>query len=249
MAWWEALFPSPPVCLCCENTYVYSRISHLCNSCLSELSFRRRPAVKPETLSDGDSPFHTLTSDHYQPSPVEIISPLNYRGLARRLIRDLKYRGLMEAALPLSELMSAVWRNTAGDFSFSGLLLPVPLSSQRQRERGFNQAAFLTVLVGEDLGLHFREDILLRRRETPALFDLTPAQRREVLSGAFRLRPGTEMFLGGQRIILIDDIVTTGSTLREAAGLLKARGALEVRALTAAAAAVREDNGFFSRTL
>ena len=249
MAWWEVLFPPPPVCLCCENTYLYSRISHLCNSCLSELSFRRKPKVRPETLTDGDFPFQTLTSDRDQLSSVEIISPLNYRGEARRLIRDLKYRGLMEAALPLSELMSAVWRNAAGDFSFSSLLLPIPLGSQRQKERGFNQAALLTALVGQDLGLHFREDILLRRRETPALFDLTPVQRREVLSGAFRLRPGTEMFLSGQRILLIDDIVTTGSTLREAAGLLKARGALEVRALTAAAAAVREDNGFFSRTL
>jgi ComF family protein len=111
------------------------------------------------------------------------------------------------------------------------LVLPIPLSTQRLRQRGFNQAL--------ELARHLaprktRADVLLRLHDTPAQSALPRAQRLRNLRGAFATAPGRGEALRGRRVLLIDDVMTTGATLHTAALALQAAGAAAVQALVLA---------------
>lgn len=114
----------------------------------------------------------------------------------------------------------------------SPTLVPVPLAPRRLRERGYNQSALLAAAVGEQLGVRVAHDWLQRIRETPPQSGLDGAERRRNLRGAFQCPTR----LDGQRVILIDDVMTTGTTLAEAAKVLLSAGAVEVRAWVVARA-------------
>ncbi|MFL6538639.1 MAG: ComF family protein [Chthoniobacterales bacterium] len=118
------------------------------------------------------------------------------------------------------------------DRSFD-LVVAVPLHSARQRERGFNQAALLAELLARETGLRLH-DVLERIRYTTTQTAYDRAERMRNLEGAFRLRRGADV--QGLRVLLIDDVLTTGSTLSECARVLKAAGAVSVHAATAARA-------------
>ena len=119
-------------------------------------------------------------------------------------------------------------RNAGGDMlSEASIVVPVPLHRRRRRARGFNQAADLA----QHLGLPVVE-ALRRRRATQSQTDLPAAKRHANVRGAFAIRRGVDV--AGLRIVLVDDVSTTGATLESCARVLREAGALDVSALTAA---------------
>ena len=110
-------------------------------------------------------------------------------------------------------------------------IIPVPLHPTRQRERGFNQASLLAELLSAELSIQFKP-ALERIRYTTTQTALDRAERMENLHNAFRLRKNAEV--RGLCVLLIDDVLTTGSTLSECARVLKRAGAISVHAATAA---------------
>jgi ComF family protein len=115
------------------------------------------------------------------------------------------------------------------------LVVPVPLAGSRGRRRGYNQAGLLATVLAEAAGQPLLE-ALRRRRSTPSQAASASAEeRRRNVAGAFAVRDGVA--LDGRRVLLIDDVATTGATLDACARPLLAAGAAEVRALTFA----RED--------
>jgi ComF family protein len=151
-----------------------------------------------------------------------------YEGPLREIIHAFKYDKRLSLARPLAELMK---RQGAELLDDDVRLVPVPLHPRRQRERGFNQARELAKHVGPPVA-----DVLLRTRHTPPQVELEGRRRYANVQGAFRLKRRSEREVGGARLILIDDVTTTGATLQACAEALKAAGALEVSALTAARA-------------
>jgi len=111
------------------------------------------------------------------------------------------------------------------------VIIPVPLHPARERERGFNQAALLAELISERMSIQSKP-ILKRIRYTTTQTAFDRAERMENLRNAFRLRKN--MNVRSLRVLLIDDVLTTGSTLSECARVLKDAGALSVYAATAA---------------
>jgi len=107
------------------------------------------------------------------------------------------------------------------------LIVPVPLHVARLRERGYNQALELARPLAAGLGVPLREDVLLRTRATPPQTGLDARARRRNLRGAFALAPG---FVLPPHVVVLDDVMTTGATLREAASLLREQGAARVDA-------------------
>ena len=151
-----------------------------------------------------------------------------FAGSARRSILEAKFRGVTALLDPLSSaLVSEVQPSWQPD-----VVVPIPLSAARQRRRGFNQSELVAERLAEAVGRPLRLDLLERARETEAQATLDAEQRQQNVRGAFSARE-----VGGLRVLLVDDVTTTGATLHEAAGALRAAGATHVFGLAIA----RED--------
>lgn len=150
-----------------------------------------------------------------------------YEGVLRDLIHLFKYARIRPLAKPLSALLvSAIPRDQAFD-----AVVPVPLHWRRRFTRGFNQSRLLAAAVAQRYGVAVT-DALRRGRATPAQAGLTNARRRENVAGAFTVR--RKAAVAGRRVLLVDDVMTTGATATACATALKRAGARRVALLTLA---------------
>ena len=159
---------------------------------------------------------------------TELRTPFRFTGAARRAVLEAKFRGVTALLPPLARAAAASiepsWR--------VALVAPVPMVARRERRRGFNQAALIAREVAAASGLRFGPDHLRRVRDAAPQASLGADERRTNLDGVFEASG-----VDGQRVLLVDDVTTTGSTLTEAARALRAAGASAVFALALA----RED--------
>lgn len=139
-----------------------------------------------------------------------------YAGQLKQLILQLKYHGGQHLALELGQQLGHWYQQ---HWPAPDLLVPVPLHPERQRERGYNQAEALARGLGQVLGSKLQLAVQ-RVINTPALHSLGDKERQQVLAEAFALNPRSAKKIQGQRILLIDDILTTGTTLKQAACIL-----------------------------
>jgi ComF family protein len=155
------------------------------------------------------------------------------RGIVRDVIHEFKYnRQIHLRHLVARWLRAALDDERLRDCRFA-VIVPVPLHPARQRERGFNQASLLAELLSAHTSIPSRP-LLKRIRYTTTQTALDRSERMENLHNAFRLRKNADV--RGLRVLLIDDVLTTGSTLSECARVLKRAGAISVHAATAARA-------------
>ena len=148
------------------------------------------------------------------------------------LIADLKFRARTELARPLASALADAVQSDRGADGIE-LLLPVPLAPARLAERGFNQSALLAQHLADRLDRPCALTWLQRPVETAHQATLSRRERAQNLRGAFMFDPGQRAQLAGRRVALIDDVMTTGATAREAAReLLRAgAGAVEIWAV------------------
>lgn len=190
----------------------------LCAECLPALDARldAQPGVPIGLPADLPAPLLQL----------EWCAP--FTGVTRRALHALKYDGERRLARPLGAAVARRWARAgvAGD-----VLVPVPASPDRVRDRGYDQA----VLLAEEIGRHLRLPVLHaleRTRATTAQFDLDRAARATNLGGAFAVRD--PVGIADSWVVLVDDVVTTGATLAACATVLLERGATGVSAVAVA---------------
>ena len=151
----------------------------------------------------------------------------SYEGPLRRLIHLFKFEGVQPLAKPLGGFLAlALPRETNFD-----AIVPMPLHWRRRWERGFNQSELLAEEIGRRWNAPVRR-VVKRKRATAPQAGLTSAQRRLNVRGAFSVKPGTS--LKGLRILLVDDVLTTGATASACARVLKRAGASHVSFLALA---------------
>lgn len=209
-------------CRACGSSVKSHRAQHaeikaVCRSCWSDIS-SHRPAKR------------LLAIDEQQSFPI--VSAVNYCGPIKKLIYKLKYDG--DCLLPgdLSELLMIAW-DSYEQLNGELLLVPIPLHPKRLKSRGFNQAELLARQLAGLAGLPVDTQALKRIKATEAQHNLGRAERMLNLSGAFR---GDCAKVTGKTVVLVDDIFTSGATLKEAAREVLSLGAFKVVGITIACA-------------
>jgi ComF family protein len=166
-----------------------------------------------------------------------------YDGELRELIHLLKYEQVEPAAGVLGRMLAQAIHKL-GPIADSILVVPVPLYRSKRRERGFNQAELIAraALKGAGFCCELRADVLERTRPTVSQIGLTRAQRIENIRGAFRVPHLNRV--AGRAVLLVDDVLTTGTTASECARVLRKAGAEKV--LVATVARTLKESGFES---
>ena len=157
-------------------------------------------------------------------SPERFLAAFPYRGPARRLVQALKYKRLRAVARIMAGLLIGELHEMGIEFGPQARVVPIPLSFWRKSSRGFNQAELLARALGESLRLDFRAELLRRVKDTSSQVSLTRPERQANVRGVFAVAEE----LHGEDVLLVDDVVTTGATVREATRVLKKAGAGQV---------------------
>lgn len=152
-----------------------------------------------------------------------------YSGWAQRSMVRFKFHGRTEYGAFYGKMMAYAAQRTLTRWD-PQVILPVPMYRKKEKKRGYNQAAILARETGKCLHIPVRGDLVRRIRDTKPQKDMTLQMRRKNLKGAFAVSPEAA---GYERILLIDDIYTTGSTVDAIAKILKQRGAEKIYFLTA----------------
>jgi len=173
----------------------------------------------------------------FQISPV--ISLFSYEGVIKKAIIKLKYHFVTDLVEELSALIIKAISQEKEFLWLKNLrrrkkviLIPLPLHYRRFNWRGFNQSELLGRKIAEGFGWQLRSDFLIRQKDTQPQVGLTGDKRYENVKGAFRINSDSKMINPEYRILLFDDVWTTGSTLKEATKVLKRAGFKKVYGLT-----------------
>jgi len=202
----------PPRCIACKRSG-----SVLCSSCLA--------AMQPL------APLPYKQHPHHM-SGLHAVNM--YEGSLRSCIHALKYEGVTRLAEPLGTLLAQAYLNYG---MRADMMVSVPLHSERQRKRGYNHAQLLASVCASRVNVPLRDDVLVRSRATAAQVGLRAYERQQNVQGAFLATPTTREVYG-RRIIIIDDVCTTGATLEACATALFNAGAYSVWGLVLARSAV-----------
>ena len=180
---------------------------------------------------EGNGPNHLCGECLADPPPFkQAAAAFQYGGAAKDAILRLKYGRVTWIGEHLGRRLA----KTAARLKKVDAVVPIPLHFKRLRTRGFNQSALIAKPIARALGLPLQADVLRRVRDTDPQAGLAKAARAENIHGAFvAQRP---LRIRGRRILLVDDVITTGETVKEAARVLSAAGAASVKAIAAARA-------------
>jgi len=227
----------PPACLTCEEAVGVQ--GGQCPACFSRLAFVTAPLCDrcgvPFPHEGAGIPHEeTLWCEACIAAPPAFAAAraaLRYDEGAKALILPFKHRDRTELAVPLARHMA---RAGAELLREADLLVPVPLHRWRLFHRRHNQAALLARHLARISGKRHAPMLLRRVRATAPLGELSAHEREAALIGAFALAPGAARQLQGQRVLLVDDVLTSGATADACARLLLMAGASSVWVLAAA---------------
>jgi ComF family protein len=219
----------PPTCLACRHPI--GGAGGLCPACWGKAGFIERPFC--ERLG---TPFpHDLGGALL--SPAAIANPpayeraraaLRYGDVGRELVHLLKYGDRLDLVRPLGRWMARAGAELLHD---ADALVPVPLHWMRLWQRRFNQSAALARAISETARLPVRDHILTRVRATPPQVGLARPERARNMEGAFAVPRPARAEVKGQKLVLVDDVLTSGATVDACAKALRRAGAERVDVL------------------
>lgn len=209
LCWSQIRFVSHPLCNICGRPFPdASGEDHLCASCLAQ----------PPHFERARS-WACYSREENSEDPL------------RHVVQRFKYGRKVSLGKPLGRLLAQGARCFLAESDID-LIIPVPLHPKRLRWRGFNQAVLLARQVSRAHHLPLDPFVLCRGKETPPQTQLTEIERRKNMRGAFML--SAKKSVHGRRLLLVDDVYTSGATVNECSRTLKAGGAKQVYVLTLA---------------
>ena len=216
----------PPACIGCSAPV--AETGALCSMCWSALRLIERPFCArlaiPFAYDIGEG---ALSAEAIADPPPfgRLRAVALYDGLSGRIVQGLKYHDRTEIAKGVGAMMARVAAEFAGEVD---MVVPVPLHRRRLWQRRFNQSALLAAVVAARLGVPCEPEKLLRIRPTRRQVGLKAPARAANVAGAFALAPGARSAIAGRRVLLVDDVYTTGATAKAATRALLRAGAASV---------------------
>jgi len=255
-----ALLPS--FCSLCGSPLPHLSFAPICDLCWTEFPLLSAPACArcgdtvDRPVADAGSSAYGLCRECRMAPPdfVRAVAFGAYQGRMKECIYALKYNRLHPAARGLGKMLAEAIGQLAAEAPHEMLVIPIPLHRSKYAQRGFNQARALAQFALESLRkshpawrLGLASSTLMRLRATESQAGLSPRERRINLRGAFTVSDPAAVM--GKHILLVDDILTTGATVRSAAKELVRAGAASVYVATLARAQRQSYKGFFAGNL
>ncbi len=227
----------PGGCRICEKLLTKASRVPICEECLASfqvMSGRACEVCGAPLVAATVAPEHQLLCRICQDKTYAFDRALSYAVYEGALVRAvilLKFEQMEPLGRWFAERLAEVVKRE-GQGMTADVVVPVPLHRERERERGYNQAALVSKPLARRLGLPHRAVLLVRTRPRPDKQVLSLEERWESVRGAFATRPGSQV--DKLRVLLVDDVLTTGATLDACARALRDAGAKSVAALTVA---------------
>ena len=224
----------PPVCIICAVDCFEANL--LCQKCWSNITFITRPHCQKCGTSLTSNNHICLCTEqrcvnerHFYHSTKSLIE---YNDTARDLIVQFKFHSNFELLKVFkSWLDCSLNNNYYGDVDY---VVPVPLHKKKLKARGYNQTAILAKAVSRIIKKKYHAALLIKIRDTISQSDLKQKARKKNLIGAFDIYRQNLNILQGKKVLLIDDIITTGATVNECSKVLLKNGAQEVKVVSIA---------------
>ena len=217
----------PPVCLSCQQPLTAH--NSLCARCWKDIRFITHPLCDrlgiPLPFDPGGSPVLSAAALAQETSFERTRAVAHYSGVMRKLIHLFKYA---DQHAPAQLFAAWIERAASELIRDTTVIVPVPLHYTRLLSRRFNQSAIIARKLAARTGRPFVADALVRRRRTTSQVGLTRDQRRRNLQGAFAVRDGGVARIKDENILLIDDVITTGTTVEACARTLRRGGAQRI---------------------
>lgn len=222
----------PPLCLACHRPLAAHNA--ICARCWAEIDFIRAPLCDCLGIPlpfDIGGPMISAAAAADPPDYDRARAVARFDGVMRELVHDLKFRDRHDGRRLFGQ-----WLVDAGGelLADADIVVPVPLTRTRLAGRRFNQSAILAQEVAQLSRRRYEPLALLRRRRTRPQVGLSRAQRRDNVAGAFAIADGKRQELASAKVVLVDDVITTGATARACARVLKRAGAARVDVLALA---------------
>lgn len=222
---WMLDFALPPRCAGCG--VIVDDVHSFCPDCWTKVDFLGESGCGtcgfPLEATETDTCGACLAQP---PRIARTRAAVAYGELSRGLAIRLKYGRKVAVARTMARYMAPL----VAEGSHNPIFVPVPLHRARLWQRGFNQSALLATELSRKLAIPSDPRALRRFKRTPPLRGMSPVQRRKTVAGAFKVDPGAS--LAGRTVILVDDVLTTGSTAEACARVLQRAGAARVELIT-----------------
>jgi len=212
-------FIYPPVCLICYNPLSPDQ-QFVCTTCRQSIHRVTSPVVSAHRLG--------LLDNH----PIffkQSIACFEFDGTMQKLIHEMKYRGMSKLGFILGQELGRCMLNS-GVVDCFDVLVPVPLHPLRKRERGYNQALILANGIGSVVDKAVVAKVLYRKRYTRQQAKFDKQERIENVRDAFKIV--NPKWIGKKRVALVDDVLTTGSTMNECARVIRQKTDANITAVT-----------------
>ena len=194
----DYVFPPSLYCLCCGNIIDRTRTYSLCDHCIRHI----RWDYEPVSGKGG----------------MEVVRCAEYGLYERTLIFSLKYKNKKYIARTIAEIMADRLKLAKAEYD---IIVPVPISAEKLKQRGFNQSALMGKYLSGLSGSEMLEHALERVGNTVPMRGLSPTEREMNIRGKIKLNEREAKLIKNKKVLLLDDISTTGSTARECAEILR----------------------------
>ena len=223
------LFPAK--CIICDN---HIQKSGVCNECWGKFTFITKPYCAICSHPFAYENDEDMVCGHclmHKPAYDKAISILKYDDFCKKLVHRFKYQDQLHILDYLTSLMMNMGK---GVIEQADIIIPVSMHKYKLLKRGYNQAALLAMNIAKKSNITYLPELMHRTKNIQSQADLTKKQRAQNIKNSFALNPKLKNKISGKRILLIDDVITTGATIAECCKVIKSAKPSKILVLTLA---------------